>query len=111
MNKQTVETKGAKEFMLKVNKTFGIRNTRLVDTDNAFSIFLDTDATRHRNIMVGRYCKVTKLGVIMDRRAKNVKTSNNLSSRVAETPRRRTSDGGTDCSSYQRRENRTSSFL
>lgn len=86
------ETKGTEEFLTVLHNTFGKGNTRLVDTDNAFSVFLDTNRTRHSNIIVGRFCRRTKRGVIMDRRDRDV---HNFSSGKT-APRRRGKDAGED---------------
>lgn len=99
---KVVETRGSKEFLKLVKDTFGEGNTRLVDSDTAFSIFLDTGNTKNHTVMVGRFCKASHLGVVMDRRAGNEESGDTLAERLSEAPRRRTKDGKSSGTSYQR---------
>ncbi len=87
------ETMGASSFIKTLNTVFGINNTRLVDTDDAFSVFLDlTGANPNLNVMVGRFCKRTLKGVVMDRRGEY--DDDNFGQGTQEAPRRREADAG-----------------
>lgn len=62
------ETYGPKEWSSKVIETFGRDNVELIETDNAFTVLLRTPETVRNNILVGRYCRTTMVGIILDRR-------------------------------------------
>ncbi len=66
------ETQGGKEWLEVLNKAYGVHNTRLNVSEEAFTAFLSEGITGpNKTIMVGRYCRNTMRGVIMDRRSTN----------------------------------------
>lgn len=67
-NSKVVFVGNAKDWIKELDKRFGIKNTRLHETNEAFTVFMATPKLINLNIMVGRYCKVDKYGVILDRR-------------------------------------------
>jgi len=93
-----IETKNVADFITGISSTFGIENTKLVDSPEAHSIFLDT-GVQNMNTMVGRYCKHTGLGVIMDRRDHEINVQ-----RTSEVPSRRKNDAKSSGNSYIRGE-------
>ena len=65
---ELIETQGASQWLDAVKVRFKIEHTRLVETDEAFTIFLKEEVTPNRTVMVGRFCRSTGVGIIMDRR-------------------------------------------
>lgn len=65
-----IETKGAKQFLYNLRYHFDIKQTRLNETEDALTVFLDNPKLANTNIIIGRYCKLTGQGVILDRRKK-----------------------------------------
>ena len=105
-----METRGAAEFMRHVKELFGVGRTRLVDNQDAFSVFLDTGG--HTNVMVGRYCKHTMKGVVMDRRSRDEPASDLPNARAGSvSPSRRERDAGEASTSYQRGKDSAPSIL
>lgn len=66
-----IETQGSKEWLAELRKRFDLKHTTMNDSDNAFTVLITRG--KHHNIIVGRYCKVTGKGVILDKR-KEVRT-------------------------------------
>lgn len=62
------ETKGAKQFLAVLKSYFDLKQTRINESDEALTIFLDSPKLINTNIIIGRYCKITGQGVVMDRR-------------------------------------------
>ena len=99
------------QFKNLVNKRFGQENIRTVDSDLAFSVFLDTSETVNKTVIVGRYDKATQTGSIFDRRKNHEQINNTLSNLLRETPRRRKTDKREDSTSDQRWKNRPLQIL
>lgn len=68
-----IETYGCLEWLQTIDKRFKVVNTRLNITEETFTVFLSNEITGMNNIIVARYCRVTRLGVIMDRRTKETR--------------------------------------
>ncbi len=67
---KAIVTQGVKEWIEVITERFGVENTTLQVTEEAFTIMLDTSITANRNVWVGRYCRRTGMGMFRDRRDK-----------------------------------------
>lgn len=94
-----------KQFKTVIKERFGENNIRGVDSDSAFSVFLDTSEIINKTIIVGRYNKSTQIGSIFDRRGNHEQDNNTLSKLLKESPRRRKTDNRKACTSNKKGEN------
>ncbi len=60
-----IEVKGAKVWLDTIKKHYDISKTTLRDSEEAFTIILSIP---NKTLLVGRYCRVNKYGVVMCRR-------------------------------------------
>ena len=61
-----VETQGAVQWLGELRRRYLLKDTILNDSDNAFTVLITRG--KHHNIIVGRYCRVTGNGVVLDKR-------------------------------------------
>lgn len=61
------ETKGVQEWKEALFKIYNPSITELRDSEEAFTVFA-TNGRRNCNVLVGRYCITTGVGVVFDRR-------------------------------------------
>ena len=62
-----IETLGHRQWLDALQSKYDLKLTELRETDNAFTVFL-VHITPKSNILVGRFCRVTHVGVVLDRR-------------------------------------------
>ena len=72
--KHPIVTQGAAEWLAVLKSRYKLEYTRMVDNEEAISIFLSEKITPNNTIMVARFCKASKVGVVMDRRLENKPT-------------------------------------
>lgn len=61
-----IETKGVKEWWGELRKRYEVEDTLLRESPEAFTILLTPSP--NKSILVGRYCRTTGVGVVLDRR-------------------------------------------
>jgi len=64
-----IETKGARHWLQQLKSSYNLSHTTLNISDSAFTVMLDSSITGNNNVLVGRYCRYTKVGVVRDRRS------------------------------------------
>lgn len=63
---QLIETKGGRSWIEHVSLRFPINKTIFTESEEAFTILLQSNG--NNNVLVGRYCRATQIGVVLDRR-------------------------------------------
>ena len=61
-----IETQGVVQWLGELRRRYLLKHTTLNDSDNAFTVLITRG--KHHNIIVGRYCRVTGNGVVLDKR-------------------------------------------
>lgn len=65
-----IETQGSKDWITELRRRYDLKETTMNESDNAFTVLITRG--KHHNIIVGRYCRVTGNGVVLDKREKFV---------------------------------------
>jgi hypothetical protein len=88
-----VKTTSKEEFLALIDEVFGLSNTKLFDNETSLSVLLNT-GNPNRNVMIGRMCKHSLKGTVMDRRSKD-EGDTTLAARINAAPKRRGRDEAT----------------
>lgn len=109
MTPNHIKTDSKERFLSLIKSVFGIGNVETFDNEGALSVLLAT-GTPNSNVMVGRLCKHTQKGIIMDRRSQN-ESDTTLAERINSAPKRRGRDEKPHRPSYKGREDSPFSLL
>ena len=60
-----IETQGATQWLEELRKRYVLKDTTMNSSEGAFTVILTRG--KHHNILVGRYCKITGKGVVLDK--------------------------------------------
>ena len=66
-----IETQGSTQWLGELRRRYLLEDTTMNSSDEAFTVILTRG--KHHNILVGRYCKTTGKGAVLDKR-KEVRT-------------------------------------
>ncbi len=61
-----IETQGSKNWITALRRRYDLKETTMNESDNAFTVLITRG--KHHNIIVGRYCRITGNGVVLDKR-------------------------------------------
>lgn len=61
-----IETQGSEQWLGELRRRYRLGDTTMNSSEEAFTVILTRG--KHHNILVGRYCKTTGKGVVLDKR-------------------------------------------